>query len=164
MRKVVRLTENDLVRLVKKVIEEQTNSNPMEHWERMDVIYDCTGIDMGPVAGWSAEFGNIDAEMPTLAKIIGSSDTLNMRSHARWDKNSLKQILGQLKSERASVSKVLSCYFTKIGLKDAASNPIDYLQKIVGGAVQSGVKAGAQSVIGGKLNEQSVKKKFLKTL
>ena len=49
----------------------------------------------------------------------------------------------------------MSCYFNKIGLKNAVSNPIDYLHKIVGGAVQSGVKAGAQSVIGGKLNEQS---------
>jgi hypothetical protein len=110
MKKTIRLTESDLVKLVKRVINEQSDMR------NLSVLYDCLGID-----------GTDEIHLSEVNPIIdGLYDATNgLEFGSNWDENGIVQALQQGDGQLAkSANQALACFMKKMNIPIVDNNPL----------------------------------------
>jgi hypothetical protein len=110
MKKIIRLTESDLVKLVKRTINEQTGLR------NYILLFDCLGID---------DAGEIElSEVNSLLNDLYDA-TNELQFNSDWDENSIVQALQQGNRELAkSTNQALTCYMRRLNIPIVDNNPI----------------------------------------
>lgn len=112
MKKVIRLTESDLTRLVKRVIKEQQDI------ANLSILFECMGMD-----ALAAGEIHLDEVSEGLDTIFDATRALEMDSN--FDEEMLIQGLGQLQtSEVRDIQKYLSCFMRKKNIQMVDNNPL----------------------------------------
>ena len=109
MKKIVRLTEQDLVKLVNRVIKEQYDAG------NLSILLQCIGVD--------DEFHLFEVS-EGLDTIFDATNSLQMDSD--FDETMLIKGLSQLKnsSEVREIQNYLSCFMKKRNIKMEDNNPL----------------------------------------
>jgi hypothetical protein len=112
MKKVIRMTESDLTRLVKRVIKEQ------EDIANLSILFECMGMD-----ALAAGEIHLDEVSEGLDTIFDATQALDMDSN--FDEEMLIQGLGQLQtSEVRDIQRYLSCFMKKTNIQIVDNNPL----------------------------------------
>jgi hypothetical protein len=109
MKKTIRLTESDLVKLVKRVINEQSDMR------NLSVLYDCSGVDESEV------------ELSEINSIVdGLYDATNgLDFGSNWDENGIVQTLEQGDGRLAkSANQLLACFMKRMNIPIVDNNPL----------------------------------------
>lgn len=124
MKKIIRLSESDLVKLVRRVVKESAVGT--SSMDRIQMVFDCTGLQTAG-AGWTAQVSEIASQMPILSELMASTDDLNMGSFVDWDEKGILNVLrnlGSNKAEFTKIQKVLACYMKKMNVPMEQNNPL----------------------------------------
>jgi len=112
MKKVIRMTESDLTRLVKRVIKEQ------EDIANLTILYEC--IDIDDLSYGEIELSEVSQGLDT---IFDATQALIMDSD--FDEDLLVKGLSQLQtSEVRQVQKYLTCYMKTKNIQMSDNNPL----------------------------------------
>ena len=105
MGKIIRLTESDLTRLVRRVIKEQKDLS------NLSILYECIGME--PNAELSQGLGTIfDA-------------TQGLMMDSDFDEDMIVKGLGELQtSEVRNIQRYLSCFMKKTNIQMVDNNPL----------------------------------------
>lgn len=109
MKKIIRLTESDLTRLVRRVIKEQSDMR------NLSIIYDCSGVDESEV------------ELSEINSIVdGLYDATNgLEFDSDWDESGIVQTLEQGNSRLAkSANQLLACFMKRMNIPIIDNNPL----------------------------------------
>ena len=109
MKKIIRLTESDLTRLVRRVIKEQSDMR------NLSIIYDCSGLDASEV------------ELSEINSIVdGLYDATNgLDFGSNWDENGIVQALEQGDGRLAkSANQLLACFMKRMSIPIVDNNPL----------------------------------------
>jgi hypothetical protein len=109
MKKIIRLTESDLTRLVRRVIKEQSDMR------NLSIIYDCSGVDESEV------------ELSEINSIVdGLYDATNgLDFGSNWDENGIVQTLEQGDGRLAkSANQLLACFMKRMNIPIVDNNPL----------------------------------------
>lgn len=124
MKKVIRLSESELIRLVKRVIKEQSFS---EKWDddRMRVIYECCGMKYNP----DGEQAHLFEVYPFLNELVEATEIFTRE--ADWNEDQLvKAFEGVSQQDFVGTEKLLRCIMPKLKVSLGSQNPYVYLLKI----------------------------------
>jgi len=129
--KIVKLTESDLTRLVKKVIEEQgwgwdeedkhTPKEEQERQRRARIVYGCTAVKEGPTGSMSKWAWDVYSGMEELSKKYPFLSEITTQTEF-FDKRKVNKsnILASLKKlspqESANTQKALNCIYKFVGI------------------------------------------------
>lgn len=120
MKKVIRLSESDLVRLVKKVISEQQVEE-----QRMQKIYECAGLKYNP----DGEMAHLFEAYPFLNEMVEA--TKMFLGWADWDEDRIvKALEGVSQKDFVATDKILRCILQKFQVSLGSQNPYVYILKI----------------------------------
>jgi hypothetical protein len=113
MKKIIRLTETDLVRLVKRVVNEQSDMR------NLSLIYDCMDLD-GEASVDEVHLSEIN---PIIDGLYDATNGLEFNSD--WDENGIVQALQQGNRELAkSTNQILTCFMKRMKIPIVDNNPL----------------------------------------
>jgi hypothetical protein len=113
MKKIIRLTETDLVRLVKRVVNEQSDMR------NLSIIYDCADLD-GAAGVEEVELSEIN---PIIDVLYDATNGFEFDSD--WDENGIVQALQQGNRELAkSANQLLTCFMKRMNIPIVDNNPL----------------------------------------
>jgi hypothetical protein len=113
MKKIIRLTESDLVKLVKRVISEQSDIG------NLSLIYDCLDLD-GAAGREEIPLSKIN---PMLDGLYDATNGLEFNSD--WDEDSIVQALQQGNGKYAKfANKILTCVMKRMNVPIVDNNPL----------------------------------------
>jgi hypothetical protein len=107
MKKVIRLTENDLVRIVKRVISEQPQTDKIKFGWRFDENGNGGGVSKQEC------YQNTPGKYKNIIRILDQSNALNMGNFANWDEDGIKKAFMMInsQSELVELNNNLNCFF-----------------------------------------------------
>ena len=112
MRKIIRLTESDLTRLVRRVIKEQKDLS------NLSILYECIGME--PNAEGEIHLDEVSQGLDT---IFDATQGLMMDSG--FDEDMIVKGLGELQtSEVRNIQRYLSCFMKKTNIQMVDNNPL----------------------------------------
>ena len=112
MGKIIRLTESDLTRLVRRVIKEQKDLS------NLSILYECIG--MKPNAEGEIHLDEVSQGLDT---IFDATQGLMMDSD--FDEDMIVKGLGELQtSEVRNIQRYLSCFMKKTNIQMVDNNPL----------------------------------------
>lgn len=107
MRKVVRLTESDLIRIVKRVIREQNKFDEIKFGWRRD--------NEGNLGSVSEEecYQNTPGKYKNIIQILDGAEVLKVSRFANWDEEGIKKAFMMINSqnELVELNKYLNCFY-----------------------------------------------------
>jgi hypothetical protein len=110
MKKIIRITESDLVKFVKRVINEQSDMR------NLSLIYDCLGID-------GVEEIHLSEINPIIDGLYDATNGLEFDSD--WNENGIVQALQQGNGQLAkSANQALTCFMKKMNIPIVDNNPL----------------------------------------
>jgi hypothetical protein len=113
MKKIIRLTESDLTRLVRRVIKEQSDMR------NLSIIYDCADLD-GAAGVEEVELSEIN---PIIDVLYDATNGFEFDSD--WDENGIVQALQQGNRGLAkSANQLLTCFMKRMNIPIVDNNPL----------------------------------------
>ena len=107
MSKIIKLTESDLVRLVKKVIKEQVDDKMMK------TVYECAGLKYNP----NGEMIHLFEAYPLLDELMNATNQFSWNSISNWDEEQIvRAFVNSNKKDFDASQKVLGCVLSKLGV------------------------------------------------
>jgi hypothetical protein len=106
MSKIIKLTESDLVKLVKRVIEEQID-------DKMKTVYECAGLKYNP----NGEMIHLFEAYPLLDELMNATNQFSWNSISNWDEEKIvRAFVNSQKKDFDASQKVLGCVLSKLGI------------------------------------------------
>lgn len=128
MKKVIRLTENDLARIVKRVIREQS------------IKFGWSYDEEGPVSPVSKGecYQNTPGKYKNIIRILDQSNALNTNRFADWDEEGIKKAFMMInsQSELVEFNNYLNCFFGS-SLHEPSKQLLNWVAFIMEGAFSS---------------------------